>query len=277
MRFLDDLLAILLADILLLVMVVLFPDAPARVALGLPFVFFSPGYVLVSALYPRQDDLGGIERLALGLGLSLAIVPLMGLILDYTPWGIRPVPFVIALTVFVVASSLVTVHRRKQLSVSERFSADVRSVHQVLRRLPWSAVAAWAAVLALVLVLGFRLGLLGGSRLGEGFTEFYTLVPGDGAGGYPQRLFTGQAAEVVLGIINHEGRRAQYSVQVRVGTDLLRTLGPIILDDSRKWEERVTFSPRRPHKRARVQFLLFLDGSPRAYRETHLWVQVQTL
>src|SRR3989442_5344824 len=74
MRFLDDLIAIWLATTALLVAILLAPNNPARVVLGLPFVLFFPGYVLIAALYPRRSDLDGVERVALSLGLSLAVV-----------------------------------------------------------------------------------------------------------------------------------------------------------------------------------------------------------
>jgi len=38
-----------------------------------------------AALFPGKDDLDGIERIALSFGLSIAVVPLMGLALNYTP------------------------------------------------------------------------------------------------------------------------------------------------------------------------------------------------
>lgn len=98
MRFLDDLIAIGVATVVLLATILLLPHSPIRVALGLPFVLFFPGYTLIAALYPRRDDLDGIERLALSLGLSLAVVPLIGLVLNYTPWGIRLGPIVAGLT-----------------------------------------------------------------------------------------------------------------------------------------------------------------------------------
>jgi len=54
---------------------------------GSIFVLFIPGYVATEALFPgRGLDL--IERMALSVGLSLALVPLVGLLLNFTPWGI---------------------------------------------------------------------------------------------------------------------------------------------------------------------------------------------
>jgi len=38
---------------------------------------------------PRHtvEGIDGIERVALSFGLSIAIVPLIGLVLNFTPWG----------------------------------------------------------------------------------------------------------------------------------------------------------------------------------------------
>jgi len=71
-----------------------------RYVLGSAYVLFLPGYALIEALYPRDEDLTALERLALSLGLSLAVVPLIGLILNYTPWGIRLTPVSISLAIF---------------------------------------------------------------------------------------------------------------------------------------------------------------------------------
>jgi len=277
MRFLDDLIAIMMMTAALLVAVFFLPHGPIRVVLGLPFVLFFPGYALIAALYPRKDDLDGIERLALSLGLSLAVVPLIGLVLNYTPWGIRLTPILVGLTLFTVTCCVLAATKRRTLSPSERFPADVRPVLEALRRWPWVTIGVSTAVISVILVIGFRTGVLGGSRVGEPFTEFYVLGPGGKAEGYPRRVFVGQSAEVILGVVNHEARAASYTIQVRAGDDLLRSLGPIELQNEQKWEERATFSPRRPGDRVKVEFSLFLDGGSQPYRSLHLWLEVRAI
>src|SRR5659263_694396 len=71
-------------------------ESVLRNILGLPLVLFLPGYALIAALFPAKSDLDGIERTALSFGLSIAVVPLMGLGLNYTPWGIRLLPILIS-------------------------------------------------------------------------------------------------------------------------------------------------------------------------------------
>jgi uncharacterized membrane protein len=277
MRFLDDLLAIGAATFILLATILLLPESPIRVVLGLPFVLFFPGYTLIAALYPRKTDLDGIERLALSLGLSLAVVPLIGLVLNYMPWGIRLTPIVVSLTLFTAACSLAAGVKRARLPESERFPADVRPVLTGLRRLPWIAIGISAAVVTGLLFAGFRFGVLGGSRVGEPFTEFYVLGPSGKAEGYPNTLIPGQAAEVILGVINREGQDVAYTIEVRGEGRLVRGIGPIRLADKQKWEEKVSFALRRPGDRVKVEFLLFREGTPEPYRSLHLWVRVPRL
>lgn len=46
------------------------------------FVLFIPKYVTVEALFPRGRELDLIERFPLSVGLSMAFVPLVGLLLN---------------------------------------------------------------------------------------------------------------------------------------------------------------------------------------------------
>jgi hypothetical protein len=99
-----------------------FPFVILRWVLGSVFVLFIPGYVTVEALFPKGRELDSIERFALSVGLSLALVPLVGLLLNYTPWGIRLTPIVISLTVLTVGLALVGLARQYRLS-AERSEA----------------------------------------------------------------------------------------------------------------------------------------------------------
>jgi hypothetical protein len=73
-----------------------FPLVYARYVFGGVFVLFLPGFSLIKALFGRKE-LDNIERLALSIGLSLALVPLAGLLLNYSPWGIRTTPVTLSL------------------------------------------------------------------------------------------------------------------------------------------------------------------------------------
>jgi uncharacterized membrane protein len=274
MRFLDDLIAIWLATIALLVAILFAPSYLARIALGLPFVLFFPGYVLIAALYPRRSDLDGVERVALSLGLSLAVVPLIGLVLNYTPWGIRLTPIFVSLALFIALCSAAAVRQRMRHSAAERFAGDVRPLLDALRSLPWVSLSLAAVVIGVLLLAGFRFGVLGGSRVGETFTEFYVLGPGGKAEGYPRRLLVGEPSQVIVGVINHEGHTARYRVEVQASVDGLASKGPFGLVDGERREDRVDIVLRRPAKQVKIEFVLFMEGAKGPYRTLHLWVDV---
>ena len=90
----------------------IYPLVIARWVLGSLFILFLPGYTLIEALFPKRGDLDTIERLALSIGLSLAITPLIGLLLNYTPWGIRLNPIIISLTIFTLSTAILAAHRK---------------------------------------------------------------------------------------------------------------------------------------------------------------------
>jgi hypothetical protein len=89
-----------------------------RYVFGSVLILFLPGYSLIEALYPKRE-LDDLTRFALSIGLSLALVPLVGLILNYTPFGIRLIPVTISiagLTLVLLIYALYRKHRYYKLA-----------------------------------------------------------------------------------------------------------------------------------------------------------------
>lgn len=109
---------VLVVTVLILVAAYLLPQAYPLVAIrwvaGSCFVLFLPGYVTLRALFPKRE-LGNVENFALSLGLSLALVPLMGLVLNYTAWGITLDAIIFSLTLYVVIVGCTAARRTFQL------------------------------------------------------------------------------------------------------------------------------------------------------------------
>ena len=95
------------------------PKAPPfiylRYLFGSLFVLYLPGASLIELLYPKPSDLSQLERLALSIGLSLALVPLVGLLLNYTPWGIRLDPIFVSLSLLTLGLAAGAVARKYSL------------------------------------------------------------------------------------------------------------------------------------------------------------------
>ncbi len=262
---------------LVMVPLALFTDGPLRATLGIPFALFLPGYTLVAALFPRRDDLGGPERLVYSLGLSLALLPLVGIAVNFTPWGIRLLPIVLSLAMVIVTQAGFAFYRRQSSVSKEDWTAPVRSAPSVIRQ-RWREQG-WLARLFMVLLaitsVGFGATLvtaMATPRGTETFTEFYLLDSNGRADSYPQRLSPGEDAKVTLGVISRENQTTVYHVDVLLDGTKIREVSPFGLDPQGRWQQDVNFGAFSPGRRQMLQFLLYRVGSDQPYRSLHLWI-----
>jgi len=95
-----------------------YPIVYVRYVLSSIFVLFLPGYSFTKALFPTKEwDI--IERTALSIGLSLALVALIGLLLNYTPWGIATTPGTLSLLSITIISATVGIVREHQANLKQ--------------------------------------------------------------------------------------------------------------------------------------------------------------
>jgi hypothetical protein len=102
----------------------LYPWVFIRYILGSIFVLWLPGYTFIKALFPKsattkasEKNLDTIERIALSIGMSLALVPIVGLLLNYTPWGIRLTPIVLSLLTLTATFATAALLREYQIAL----------------------------------------------------------------------------------------------------------------------------------------------------------------
>jgi uncharacterized membrane protein len=100
-----------------------YPLVFIRYVLGGIFILWLPGYTFIKALFPTElpfktsdRNLDIVERVVLSFGMSLALVPIVGLLLNYTPWGIRLTPITLNLTALTLTFATAAVIREYQLS-----------------------------------------------------------------------------------------------------------------------------------------------------------------
>jgi uncharacterized membrane protein len=264
-----------LLTILLVIAIVYSTDVP-RIILGLPFVLFFPGYTLMLALFPKRSQMEGVERIALSFGLSIAIVPLLGLVLNYTPWGIRLTPILCTVASFTFVMSAIGWVRTRKLPDDENPRLELHF------RRPTSSVTAWDKVLAAILVVAI-LGAVGTAgylmvnpKVGQNFTEFYLLGQEGKLGGYPKQFAVGEAGKITVGIVNHEHQPFSYHVTALIGGEESDTIGPVLLQDGEKWEGEITFTPKVPGDNQKVEFLLFKGNENQPSLDPlRLWINVK--
>jgi len=153
-------------------------ETPIRIILGLPLLLFLPGYSFIAALFPIKNDLDGIERFALSFGLSIAVVSLQGLALNYTQFGIRLAPVLILLSAFTISLSFVAWVRRLRLPAEERFRVPFERLLKI--NLGQNALDKGLSIVLIASIIGSSATLIYAvvtPKTGERFTEFYLLDP----------------------------------------------------------------------------------------------------
>jgi uncharacterized membrane protein len=324
-------LAAVLAVVVLTNLVVFVPginDSPIRVIVGLGFVLFVPGYAFIAALFPeagaspveesdindgsdetesplRDRGIDGIERVALSFGLSIAIVPLIGLALNFTSFGIRLVPILASVSGFTVIVTAIAASRRWELPEEKRFRVPYRGWMASARSEifePSSGVDAAlnvALVIVVVLALSSVVYAIAVPPQGEQFTEFYILTEdSDGelvAADYPQNFTVDESETLHVGIGNNEYETKDYTVVVQLQrvevetnesqvierTDVERWSATVAHNETRLEPRNITVSDEITGTDLRLTFLLYDGDVPaeptraNAYRTLHLWITVE--
>jgi uncharacterized membrane protein len=273
-----DLLLVTILSVILILIIIFLPNSLIRVIIGVPFVLFFSGYTLTCVLFPRKRDLDGVERLALSIGLSLAVVPLIGLALNYTPFGIRLYPILLSLFLFSLSMSILSAYRRRKLPAEERF-APLLSFK--MPRLEWGSMSRMdkllsVGLIASILAAGVTVAYVATTpKVGERFTEFYVLGPEGKAENYPTNLTLGESGTVILGVVNHEYEDVTYRILVRLDNETIATIEGIKLAHGEKWEQNFTFTPQKTGENMKLEFLLYREGSEEPYRSLHIWITVR--
>lgn len=207
-----DLMSIILLSTLLVFLIIFLPENPLRIVLGLAFLLFFPGYSLISFLFPEKGEIDTIERIALSFGLSIAIIPLIGLILNYTPFGIKLEPILLITSLFnVIFSSLAILRRKRALNP---FFPEVRIDLRFKSAGMLDKALTIVLIVALFISVATLVYIIMNPRQSERFTEFYILGPKGKAADYPTKLFVNQTASVIIGIVNHEQITVNYTIEI---------------------------------------------------------------
>lgn len=96
----------------------LYPVVILRWVLGTIFVLFLPGYALTTAIFP-QKELDSLEGIGVSLGLSLAVSPLVGLLLTFTSWGITLTHVLVCLALITGFSMAIGTYRRTKTEAAD--------------------------------------------------------------------------------------------------------------------------------------------------------------
>ena len=262
------------------VALVAFMGGPGSIVPGLLLVFFLPGYSLLALLYPSRRDVTSLERIALSLGMSLVIVPLIALALNFTPWGIRPLPLAVAVAAVTCALAGAAYRRRRLRGAYVVDTNAARTVSEALR-LWWRTGTKMVTRRPNALVFVAALALVGAAlfativpKTTDTFTEFALLDSSGTLRDYPHSVFVGDDVQLRLSVTNHEDRTITYRIVVLLDGTEADHFGPRSLVPGENWLQPIQFRVDKPDARQQAEFLLDVEGNAEPYRAVHLWLDV---
>ena len=272
----SGLIALNLLGWVLVAVIIFLPSNILRIILGIPFLLFFPGYTLMAVLFTKKEIMGGIERVALSFGLSVAVVPLIGLILNYTLWGIRLEPILYSVASFILVTSIIAWLRRRRLAKQERFAIDFSMAVPGWGGGAWSKVLVVTVIVVSLTALGALGYIISLPKAGEAFTEFYILGQEAKAANYPGELGVGEEGRVLVGVVNHEGKEISYRVEVVICGSKNGCVGPVELVDGQTWQGEISFVPEKAGENQKVEFLLYRDSETEpCLAPLYFWVDVK--
>lgn len=290
-----------------------------RILLVIPLVLFIPGYAALAALYPERRSppnerqrgtdtstasIDGLERLVLSVVVSISLVPLTAFVVNYTPYGVRLRPIMVAvasLTGFLIFVGLV---QRLRTPVDRRYgvsplrkTATLWSDHVVGDDgraryrgplVPTSNPQRYlnlllvVSLLALVASVGFAAVTPAGDD--DPFTEVYLLTQNDDGEftteGIPTNFSAGESQTLFVALGNHEHERTSYTVVVTLDEqEQSRFQTTVNAGETKRVERQITLD--KTGNSLPLRFLVYQGEAPEnpspqtAYRTAKLWVNVR--
>lgn len=285
-------------------------SAALRAAVGFPLLFLAPGYVVLSALFPRETpatadghsllrqtvSLSDTERAALSFGLSFALLPPLGLAIGAAPFEFTTSTVVNTVAGATLLATGVAIARRLAVPPADRYRPgrrlegahaaifDARSTRQVAVN-----VVLVISMLLAVTTVGYALVA---PQDGEQYTSLRLLTEDDTgelvASGYPSEIESGDAVPLVIAVENQEDADEEYTAVVQeqrledgevVERNELQRIDYDVSAGGTAYADR-TLSPETEEGSIRMTVLLYDGDVPEtpttenAYRHGYFWVDV---
>jgi uncharacterized membrane protein len=241
-----------------------------RLIFGLTFLLVLPGLALVSALFPRQADLKGIERLALAVGISISITAGVSALLNFTPWGIELSSMVMSIGFITIVFAVVGYYRFRNTAVGKVAVQSARKNNAV--RIGGLLFGIAVAILMIAFGVNTYHAVIGESE--ENITQLF-LQSADGSRlEGPIEVGVGEPVSFVIGVVNHEHAAMPFTVEI-LNNDSDEQIDDFYLENSESWTSTYTLHMDTPGENQEVSIFLYKGIDKTPYRTLHMWVTVR--
>ena len=273
-----------------------------RIILGLPFIVFIPGYLLLFVLFPTKKTdtrIGKTERFALSIGVSLAVFALIILAVNYQSGAYTIGSVFVPMFVYVCFMVVLSVYRWFNTPIDERFMMSFNFSFLMFKNKVKYKSKLDKTLLSIIIILAVTALILfafivSTPRTKEKFTDFYILGSDGSIISYPTNLSLGENSTVSIGIVNNEHEKVRYTVEIWLINQTILENSSTKLNDityhnawfidkinvtlnhhnsdndgswEPQWEQNYTFNINRKGEEFRLDFLLF-KGITKNYSHT---------
>lgn len=223
-----------------------------------------------------------LERLALSIGLSIVIIPLIGFGLNYL-WELTLVPITVTLFCLTLIFSGIAWYRRIRFPEEDRFFITLvfnqESAIKSKTEKNEMIIAILSVVLSLIILIGAMAFVILTPTSGGQFTELYCLDQNHTLEDLPTNMTVNETGTIIIGVSCHENELSYYSVLITI----TNATGEIC--NQSVWSYNITLSHEEENEITHEfqinetgDYLLMLElfkaPSQAVYQECHIWVHI---
>lgn len=226
--------------------------------LAIPVILFIPGYLLMSLLFPKRN-VKTVEMMILSFGLSIVIIPFLGMILNIS-LGIKEDTVLTILGIYLIICVIATLHKRKSIPIDRRIDRGV-GFDENIKNIMGNGIYSMVFIIILVLTIFVTYYTITMPKLGERFTEFYILNASKETDNYGDSIY--------INVANHEYSPINYTVTIVANGNTLSS-EDLSLNHNEKWEKDILLDKEQLGK---IEFLLFKENNfTEPYRSLQIWI-----
>ncbi len=208
----------------------------------------------VLTVWARGLILHQAVRILMSIMLGLTLTALIGLILNYTSWGLTPQSWVLLLSGILLVHVLIAFIQRRQ------FIESPEQTHRLTFNFGQGVMLILAVLVVGISIMVAQIGSLNQPR--PGFTQLWmTADPSN------------NSSATFLGIRNEEADTLSYNLVVTQGTEVLQDYQSLQLRVGETWQRSVDLSSLT-EKNVPVEAVLYRSDKPdEPYRSVKLWLK----
>ena len=219
--------------------------------------YISPGYILITFIYPKKNDINIIKRFVLFLISSIVIFTLLGISILYFS-SLNKYILAMVNYLFILIFSLGVFIKRKNLSLEEKFTIKNDVILLIKNNFEdqnksenLSFILFFSLILLSIISLIY---IYNNQNLDDPFTEFFLAGPDGDISTIPINFKVDEEKFMMIKIINHENKLIKYKLEILYNDTYILQENQINLVDDQSSD--ITFS-FIPNKKGNNQYLIF--------------------